>query len=326
MAKGHPGLPKPESKVIRKLDILDQLHRIDAARDSCNRILHMENLFRVAIQGHILSLPAEDAVFQKFSTNPFVLMMHALKHHHSKISEIENSILPAKEFSSMETSAGRMAEEVTLPVYGWQTVPSGMHTANSALDGKALQGNTLRLVTLKSGPRCLNDEMSENFADQIINYLPAWVEQHGNGVTKVDFTYGVLYGTERMSNKKDWHILRNLMDKLPRDCFSVLPEGRWSCSFNLNGIEIEATIRIGEAWWHHLGGESCLLEVCVAMIRACVLPGEPDPADFAYSISDLGSIVSTQSVPGDFNVAILQRSQLPWLFFLLRHFCDAYAD
>ena len=52
-----------------------------------------------------------------------------------------------------------MIEEVVLPEYGWSVVPSEMHTANSALDGKKQEKKIFHLVTLKSGPRCLNDEM-----------------------------------------------------------------------------------------------------------------------------------------------------------------------
>ena len=42
-----------------------------------------------------------------------------------------------------------------------------------------------------------------------------------------------------------------------------------------------------------------------------------------YTISDLAEIVSTRNVPEAFNSALLQRSQIPWLFFLARHFCDS---
>jgi hypothetical protein len=64
-----------------------------------------------------------------------------------------------------------MVEEVALPVYGWECVASEMHSTNSMLDGKQLGSDPYKLATLKSGPRCLNDEMSENFADNIINTL-----------------------------------------------------------------------------------------------------------------------------------------------------------
>ena len=93
----------------------------------------------------------------------------------------------------METSAGRMIESVMLPAYGWQVVPSGMHSANSALDGKKIEPDVLKLATLKSGPRCLNDEMSANFADDIVNNVEHWANEAQ--VKNIDFTYGVLYGT-----------------------------------------------------------------------------------------------------------------------------------
>jgi hypothetical protein len=89
-----------------------------------------------------------------------VLLFYSLHHGLRHIHQIEEAILPAKLFSSMETSAGRMVETIVLPVYDWEIVPSEMHSVNSALDGKRLLGDELRLATLKSGPRCLNDEMS----------------------------------------------------------------------------------------------------------------------------------------------------------------------
>jgi hypothetical protein len=247
-------------------------------------------------------------------------MIHCLKRQYSRISQIENDILPAKEFSSMETSAGRMAEAITLPIYGWEVVESEMHTANSALDGKKIDNDTLRLVTLKSGPRCLNDEMSENFADAIIANCEEWAKK--NNVVNVDFTYGVLYGTKKISNKKDWHILRNLSEKLSEDKFLVSPKERWSCKFNLNGITVKVTVRIGKDWWKYLGGDNCLTELFVALIRACVIPKSEDPINYSYLMSDLHDIVNTSFVPTGFNVAIMQKSQLPWLFFLARHFYD----
>lgn len=321
MAKGHPDLPKGISKTYVKSEILDELTEIDNSKESRDRILEMENLFRKTMGNHVGSLPAKDAIFKKFNTSPFVLMIHSLKRQYSKISELEKDILPAKEFSSMETSAGRMTEVITLPVYGWDTVESTMHTANSALDGKCKTGGILKLVTLKSGPRCLNDEMSENFADTIIANARQWADE--NNVSKIEFTYGVLYGTEKLSNKKDWHILRNLMDKLPESDFKTLPKKRWNCEVKIDGIDISVTVRIGQSWWDYLGGKHCLLELCIAMIRACVQPGQADPDGYEYNISDLRKIVQYDQHEG-FNVSILQRSQIPWLFFILRHFCDTY--
>jgi len=224
----------------------------------------------------------------------------------------------------METAAGRMIEDVALPIYGWQGVPSGMHSANSVLDGKQVALPVLKVVTLKSGPRCLNDEMSENFADNVLAHGPTWLSE--NGASQLEFTYGVLYGTKKQSNKKDWHILRNIAEKLPPAEIVSPPWLRWDCRFRIARRPASATVRVGKEWWDYLGGPLCLTEVCVALIRACVAPGKADSATARYTISDLSCIVSWPVGHPSVNVGILQASQLPWFLFLMRHFCDEMDD
>lgn len=324
MARKHPGLPVARKVCFSKSQLLEQLIAVDQSPESRARSLHMERLFREWIDSHVGSLTAADAKFDKFFTSPYVLLMHARKNRYRKVSEIEHDILPAKLFSSMETSAGRAVEFISLPAYGWQPVISEMHTANSSLDGLRLRNDLLQVATLKSGPRCLNDEMSENFADAIIANIGAWAREHD--VKKIEYTYGVLYGTQKKSNKKDWHIFKNLALKLPPESFLVPPTGRWDCKFAYEGIEVEAKIRIGEDWWSHLGGELGLAELAVALIRACIPPGELDAVDHEYTIQDLYEIVNINNVPDWFNPAIIQRSQIAWYFFFMRHFCDEIIE
>mgnify|MGYP005814561279 CR=1 FL=1 len=285
----------------------------------------METEFRRRITAHVGSLPASDAQFARFNTNPFVLMIHSLQKGYKHISEIESDILPAKVFSSMETSAGRMVEAVVLPEYAWEVVPSEMHSANSVLDGKSKKGNVLCLATLKSGPRCLNDEMSENIADAILTNFRRWA---GNaGVKEIDFTYGVLYGTRCMSNKKDWHILRNVKEKLKRGSLLISPDNRWDCAFEKNGITVRVTIRIGIDLWNYIGGRKTMfMELCGSLIRACIAPSAPQSKQYKFTIADLPDIISLNPVPDGYNPSLLQRSQLEWLFFFARHFCDELRD
>ena len=323
MARRHPGLPRANKRSLSRLDLLNQLQQVDNDPLRRARVLRLETAFRARIETHIASLPTHEAVFQTFNTSPYVLLIHARQRGYSKISELEADILPAKQFSSMETSAGRMVEEVVLPEYGWECVASEMHTSNSALDGKRLDGETYHLVTLKSGPRCLNDEMSENFADAILANYPTWARE--SGANRIDFTYGVLYGTEKLSNKKDWHILRNIQQKCG-DALTVSPDNQWTCRFAAHGIEVDVTVRIGLDWWTHLGGELSFIEVFTALIRACISVGTADAPSYAYTIEDLSRIVSTRSVRDDYNVSLLQRSQIPWLFLMARHFCDDLTD
>jgi len=316
----HEGMPRPEALVLTKADLLQSLVQVDGDKVSSNRALAMETDFRTRITSHLESLPTADAKFAKFNTSPFVLMFYTLQHGYTRISEIEEAILPAKVFSSMETSAGRMVEAVVLPKYGWEFAPSGMQTVNSAIDGKKIAGDTLCLATLKSGPRCLNDEMSENFADAILANCVAWAKDSGK--RKLDFTYGVLYGTKKQSNKKDWHILRNIARKLPRG-MKETPEGKWHCQFKKDGVGVTVTVRIGIDLWNYIAGHGlAFMEICTSLLRACVKPSDTEAGKVTYTISDLEEIISLAGLPPTFNTKILQRSQLEWLFFFARHFCD----
>ena len=325
MAIRNPHLPRQvQETVFSKSSILADLGAVDQNPESGARILALENGFRARIDAHVQSLPIANARLAEFSTSPFVLLIYARLKGFTKLSELEAHIPAAKLFSSIETSAGRMVEDVVLPVYGWQGVPSGMHTANSALDGKRVIGQRLMAATLKSGPRCLNDEMSENFADNVITHGATWLA--ASQATELDFTYGVLYGTKAQSNKKDWHILRNIAEKLPTDQVTQPPWQRWECSFSLTGHVAKATVRVGKDWWEYLGGPFCLTEVCVAMIRACVAPGAVEQAGQTYTIADIGQIGAWPAGSSTYNVLCLQASQIPWLFLLMRHFCDRLTD
>lgn len=323
MARAASGIPRAKATVLKKSDLLATLLAVDRDPAARARVLAMETEFRGRISTHTESLLPAESDFRKFNTSPFVLLIHAFNKCYSHVHQIERDILPAKQFSSMETSAGRMVEEVALPIYGWESVPSEMHTSNSALDGRKPGSVPFAVATLKSGPRCLNDEMSENFADAVLNHASSWASSAG--LCELDFTYGVLYGTPKRSNKKDWHILRNLRDKtpkIPRGRVLLSPDNRWDCQISLRGIKVNAAVRIGLDWWAHLGGPTCLVEVLSSLIRACVLPASESRSRAAYVIRDLEQIVDMTIVPSGYNVSLLQRSQLSWLFLMACHFCD----
>lgn len=328
MGRGHQGLPKPTTLRLSKTALLRDLKFLDTDKQATSRILTMETEFRKRINTHVNSLPNEEAKFAKFNTNPFVLMFHCMRQGYQYISEIEKDILPAKLFSSMETSAGRMVETITLPIYRWDAAPSEMHSAESVIDGKKLTGDTLCLATLKSGPRCLNDEMSSNIADDVVNNCAAWA--HRAKVSKIDFTYGVLYGTKKTSNKKDWHILRNVDEKVkkqPAGKVVVSPVDKWHCAFRLAKLDVTVTVRIGIELWNYIaGGQLAFMELATALIRACVAPSNMLPRQHNFTIADLADIISLDVVPNRYNVSILQRSQLEWLFFFVRHFCDELVN
>ena len=286
MGRGYPGLPRAKATELSRSQLLSKLQFIDTDSERRKRVLRLENAFRQKIDSHIVSLPARDALFQKFNTSPYVLLIHSRQKNYTKISELEADILPAKQFSSMETSAGRMIEEVVLPEYGWECVASEMHSTNSALDGRKQEPNIFRLATLKSGPRCLNDEMSENFADAIIGNYADWASEAN--VTMIDFTYGVLYGTHKQSNKKDWHILRNIKQKKPL-AITIDPSNRWNCQFQNQGITVDVAVRVGLDWWLYLGGEYGSVNYFVSkinLLRKSFLKLNCKPIQCSFPISN----------------------------------------
>lgn len=326
MARGHVDLPaSAPALLLSKIKIYEALAQIDADDAARSRVLQMETRFRAKIETHLASLPAASAPFQKFNTSPFVLLFHSKRQGYERVSQIERDIIPAKVFSSMETSAGRMVEEVVLPVYGWEVVPSQMHSTESLLDGRKTEEDDFLGATLKSGPRCLNDEMAQQIGRDVAANVGTWAENHGTAT--VDFTYGVLYGTKRQSNKKDWHILRSIAEVLPPTVVVTTSHSKsWCIGYQFNGLNVTATVRIGIDWWTYLGGENAWIEMCLALIRACVAAAGPREDTPQYLISDLGSILDTSGLPPGFNVAIIQQSQIEWLLFLARHFCDGLVE
>jgi len=329
MATGHPDLPPPAAQsVIDKTALfaaLLELDRDDAAR---GRILRMETDFRRKADIHIGGLTSNRATFARFNTNPFVLLLYAKERGYAAVHEIERDIAPAKLFSSMETSAGKIVEEVTLPVYGWEQVNSEMHSVHSKIDGRrtSIDNSTYDVVSLKSGPRCLNDDSAKGIGADIAENLTNWGME--TGAKKIVFTLGVLYGTKNQSNKKDWHVIRNLAEGLSKHAKIISShKGNWGIEFELNKVNCSARVRIGREWWSYLGGSNwTFLEVCVALIRACVLVKPTIPTSSPFMIGDLPRIVDTACIQSDYNISLLQRSQYEWLLFAARHFCDRFSD
>ena len=324
----HPDLPKsPAAFLLSKKDIFDSLKRIDGDASARDRILAMESEFHAKIGAHIEGLPQASSKFAKFYTNPFVLMFYSQQKLYSRVAQIEQDLVPAKVFSSMETSAGNMVEKVVLPIYGWEAVHSAMHSHESLLDGRKVDQAGERFVgaTLKSGPRTLNDDMAKNIGHELVDRASSWAVNHG--VKEVDFTYGVLYGTKKQSNKKDWHILRNIDEARPHPSTLITShKGAWAIAYSDGPLTVSATVRVGVEWWEYLGGVDTWIELCCALIRSCITPVSGLQTVPNYTISDLPCILDLSVIDSGYNVSILQQSQLEWLLFLARHFSDGFKE
>lgn len=321
MVRGHAELPPRRTTLLSKRTLLEQLRTIDADPQAQKRVLSMEADFRRRVGKHLEALPKKTAHLARFNTSPFVLLEYSRLQGYTQVSELESAILPAKLFSSMETSAGNMVQAVALPTYGWEDVKSSMHSIESEVDGRRIRDGTVEILTLKSGPRCLNDSTAKSIADSIRTNAETWAADVG--CRRLEFTYGALYGTERRSNKKDWHILRSLCEDVQAKQLRDPPAGKWSCAVELGRVEVVAHVRIGTALWQFIGGDLALLEIGCALIRACIDPTNR-PAAEGYVIGDLAEILSLPEGLEEFSSVMLQHSQLEWLFLFMWHFCDGF--
>ena len=329
MSRMHPGLPNAAERATTRSEILDRLQRIDDDPDARGRTLALEAGFRERVETYVNGSSGNYKKFADLSTSPLVLLIVARIQESTHLEDIEADIRVSKLYSSIETSAGKMVEAVVLPLYGWSTTKSAMATAVSIIDGIMIppKGGALRVATLKSGPRCLNDTMAERYADDVLAYADEWASSTGR--TDIEFTFGTLYGTQGRSNKKDWHILRHLVAKATADSDAVVvtrADGRWECAVHTKqGTTIRAEVRIGSDWWHYLGADLAAdaeMEVMVALIRACVTPASMAAPGATLHLPEFTELADMLRVPTSFNVSLLQRSQLPWLFLTARHSYD----
>ena len=308
MARGHPDLPVSPTVRLSKMGIFAGLQRVDSDPAARARVLEMEKRFRQRVDAYVTAKARKGDPM----TNPFVLMMHSRRMGYRHVAEVVRDIPAGAGFASMETEAGKMVERVTFEVFGWIIVESAMQTENTVLDAWKVDSGTLKCATLKSGPRCLNDAMSKDIGSDVAKNVIGWAT--ANNARAVDFSYAVIYGTPLRSNKKDWHVLRNIAEALPAGSEVLTSHKKaWAFGYSHNGVKITAAVRLGIDWWDYLGGPDTWIEVSAAFIRACIQPATDD-------------LQVAEPVPPDFNVAILQRSQLEWLVLAARHYCDTFVD
>lgn len=322
----------PTVRRSKRRDILPALVRLAGDQAAKGRIAKMSALIRRRFDAIGVAEPALDAK----TTNPFVLAAHALRHDLSYPTELDKGLAAAKEFSSLETAAGRVVEDIVPPEYGWTKSESESHSPMSEIDCAKMVGDTVKLVALKSGPSCVNDSMVNRIGTAISTHAPAWAK-HWNA-RKLQFTVGMIYSTAKKSNKKDWAAIRLAEEALAgkgarivESCMRVsgsrviaLP--RFVAEHE--GLAIEVSTRQGVGLWNYIGEPvaDCYVEVGCALTQASVkTPSLTAPTDPIVT----EGLAEAVSVPQGFNLpngSPITPEQLPWLFLFARHFVDELTD
>lgn len=184
---------------------VNEFLRATIAPEHATRFARVANLEK-ALEARMRQINARSPAIDGKSTNPFVLAAYAHLFDVQHLKQVDDIVAAAKVFSSIETAAGRVVEDVIPPFYRWQQIDSPGHTVLSEIDSARVVGDTVELVALKSGPMYINDSMVSQIANAIGTHWTAWSDHWG--VDKVRYIVGMNYSTAKSSNKKDWHIVR----------------------------------------------------------------------------------------------------------------------
>jgi len=306
------------------LEVQEFLH-LTTLPEHANRFARVAELEQ-ALETRMRQINARTPAIDGKSTNPFVLAAYACLFDVQSLAQVDDIVAAAKVFSSIETAAGRVVEDVIPPFYGWQQIDSPGHTPLSEIDSARVVGDTVELVALKSGPMCINDSMVSQIANAVSTH---WVEWSNHwGVDKVRYIVGMNYSTARNSNKKDWHIVRLAQERvaaqganITSNCTSPqqarpLAHPFFEASLNNKSLRVE-TLQ-GRALWAHIGGsEDSFLEICWAMAKC--MDALAVPVGGGFTTGEMAEIVEFAD---RLDVPDVPDAEKQWMVLFARHFVD----
>lgn len=235
-----------------------------------------------------------------YRTNPYVLLTSASVMKLSDPARFADFLFNNKLYMGLETSFGKSIEASFVGHYPvaqkspWSDPPEKVaeHDALAGLDREerarrrtdsvwreidksCVVGKHRYLVTIKSGPNCINDTQVEGMKSAIANKHAEWMKQTRRThpeVTHLDIVVGITYGTDRSTNNKENQILVKLLEhgfvEKDRD--------------NEPGVLVDAATgkvrvyrRVGQDFWSFIGNPArpkdapfVFLEVLIALTRA----------------------------------------------------------
>lgn len=227
-----------------------------------------------------------------YRTNPYVLVTSASLMDLSQPDDFASFLFNTKLYMGLETSFGKSVEAVFTDHYpinaprdgAWQDPPEkiaesealvGLSSEEKAqrrtdsvwreVDKSCVVGSRRYLVSIKSGPNCINDSqvaaMKSAIADNYLNWLNESAACFPE-VKELDIVVGITYGTAATTNNKENQILVKLLQH------GFKEEDRK----RKPGVLIDSKTRrirvyryIGQDFWSFIGN-----------------PTEPGSADFVY--------------------------------------------
>jgi hypothetical protein len=299
--------------------------RLTTSADHANRFAKVAELEH-ALEQRMRQINARAPAIDGKSTNPFVLAAYAHLFDVQSLDQVDDIVAAAKVFSSIETAAGRVVEDVIPPFYGWQQIDSPGHTILSEIDSARVVDGTVELVALKSGPMCINDSMVSQIANAVSTHWKGWADNWG--VDRVRYIVGMNYSTARSSNKKDWHIVRLAEERLRLQGANITnasttaqarrPLAHAFFEADQDGKALRVETMQGRALWAHIGGsDDAFLEICWAMAKC--MNALAVPVGSQFTTREMDEIVD---FAGRLDAPDVPEGEKQWLVLFARHFVD----
>jgi hypothetical protein len=176
-----------------------------------------------------------------YRTNPYVLLTTASVMKLSNPKRFADFLFNNKLYMGLETSFGKSIEATLMGQYpidgtgfsswedpiekkaefqkltGLSRQARSLERNNSVwreIDKSCVKANKRYLLTIKSGPACINDTQVEGMKAAIAKHYKEWLKQSSQTyplVDELDIVVGITYGTDSTTNNKENQILVKLL-------------------------------------------------------------------------------------------------------------------
>jgi len=298
-AEGLYEVLKTKRHYYNKDTVADLLTQTDE-----HRVLQLASLLKIYFLKHLPTAISKRNGFNDYRTNPYVLLTSASIMGLSDPEKFASFLFNSKLYAGLETSFGKSVEGTFVGVYpvGAPDGASWGEPREKAAESKALQGLSRELksqarlnsvwreidrscvfkgrrylVSIKSGPNCINDTQVAGMVEAIKKHHKTWYAQTKDcypDVNGLDIVVGLTYGTNATTNNKENQILVKLLSEGFRE------EDRDTQP----GVLIDSTgyiriyRRIGQEFWSFVGDPAdptkasfTFMEILLALSRALML-------------------------------------------------------
>jgi len=252
------------------------------------------------IQENLPAAIAKRETLAEYRINPYVLMTSAAVANLSDPDRLAQFLFGSKLYMGLETSFGKSVESAFLSPYPleskekWSDAPEKL--AESALllgigredkaqqrldsvwreiDKSVVLEHRRYLVSIKSGPRNINDTQVQAMTRAILDHHGEWFDKTRKNfpdVQQMDIVIGLTYGTDLISNNKENQILAKLLQRGFRE---EDREKKPGVLIDEKTASVRVYRVIGQDFWSFIGNpakpetaEFVFLEVLLALAKA----------------------------------------------------------